>query len=68
LVVIGSVAVACVWRRWRDAPPPVVGCSQPALGPLNVAAVVEVARFGAAEGWSCAQLVVALEAVGERPE
>lgn len=39
-----------------------------ALGPLNVAAVFEVARFGAAEGWSCAQLVMALEAVAERPE
>jgi len=39
-----------------------------ALGALDVAAAVELARFGAAEGWSCAQLVVALEAVGERPE
>jgi len=39
-----------------------------ALGALDVAAVVEVARFGAAEGWNCAQLVVALEAVAERPE
>jgi len=39
-----------------------------ALGALDVAAAVGLARFGAAEGWSCAQLVVALEAVGERPE
>ncbi len=35
------------------------------LGPLDAAAVIEVARFGAAEGWSCAQLVTALEAVGD---
>ncbi len=34
-----------------------------ALGALDVAAAVELARFGAAEGWSCAQLVVALKAM-----
>ncbi len=36
-----------------------------AVGALDMAAVVEVARFGAVEGWSCAQLVAALEAVGD---
>ncbi len=36
-----------------------------AVGALDMAAVIEVARFGAAEGWSCAQLVTALEAVGD---
>jgi len=34
-----------------------------AVGALDTAAVIEVVRFGAAEGWSCAQLVVALEGV-----
>jgi ParB family chromosome partitioning protein len=43
--------------------PPVVDGLQAALGALDVAAAVELARFGAAEGWSCAQLVVALEAM-----
>ncbi len=32
---------------------------------LDAAAAIEVARFGAAEGWSCAQLVAALEAAGD---
>jgi len=54
-------------RSWSPRMAPIEGLKA-ALGPLNVAAVFEVARFGAAEGWSCAQLVVALEAVGERPE
>lgn len=39
-----------------------------ALGALDVAAAVDLAQFGAGHGWSCAQLVVALRAVGERPE
>ncbi len=54
-------------RSWSPRMAPIEGLKA-ALGPLNVAAVFEVARFGAAEGWSCAQLVVALEAIGERPE
>ena len=32
---------------------------------LDAVAVMVVARFGAAEGWSCAQLVAALEALGD---
>jgi len=36
-----------------------------AVGALDMAAVIEVARFGAVEGWSCAQLVAALEAVSD---
>jgi ParB/RepB/Spo0J family partition protein len=50
----------------RNTPPPIVTAVdglQAALGALDAAAVVEVARFGAAEGWSCARLVVALEAI-----
>ncbi len=38
-----------------------------ALGPLDVATratVARVARFGAGEGWSCAQLLAAIEAAG----
>ncbi len=35
------------------------------LGTRDTAAVMDVVRFGAAEGWSCAQLVAALEAVGD---
>ncbi len=54
-------------RSWSPRMAPIEGLKA-ALGPLNVAAVFEVARFGAGHGWSCAQLVVALEAVGERPE
>ncbi len=34
-----------------------------AVGPLDVAALARVAQFGAAEGWSCAELLVALEAM-----
>ncbi len=35
------------------------------VGATDGAAVMGVARFGAAEGWSCAQLVTALEAVSD---
>ncbi len=38
---------------------------RPRAWALDAAAVIEVARFGAAEGGSCAQLVAALEAVGD---
>ncbi len=58
----------------QGPPPPPVAPTTPVvtvldrltatLGTRDTAAVIEVARFGAAEGWSCAQLVAALEAVG----
>jgi hypothetical protein len=41
---------------------PLVRGGSPRAWALDAAAI-EVARFGAAEGWSCAQLVAALEAV-----
>lgn len=37
-----------------------------ALGALDVAAVTTLLHYGAAEGWSCAQLLTAIEAVGAR--
>ncbi len=43
---------------------PVAGLKT-ALGALDVTAVAMVVRFGADEGWSCAQLLAALEAVGD---
>jgi len=49
----------------NNSTPPPVGSLEEALGALNTVAVVTVARFGAAKGWSCAQLVAALEVVGD---
>jgi len=52
----------------RNTPPAVVTVVDrltTTVGTLDLAAVLGVVRFGVDEGWSCAQLAVALEAVGD---
>jgi len=44
---------------------PLVRGGSPRAWALDTVAIIEVARFGTVDGWSCVQLVAALEAVGD---